>query len=98
MLTLNSYNQITTEKSVRNALSNLFAYNDVLFIGFGFVDSHIQDFLTEFKTNDVTNLNVFAVVPNSELSKVRENTLADLNVTPIRLEELNGDHGVTLLW
>lgn len=98
VLSLNSYNQITKDKSIRQALANLFASYDVLFIGFGFVDDHIREFLDEFKSYGVTNLNVFAVVPTSELTDVRETHLkTNLNVTPIRLEEVGGDHGVAHL-
>jgi SIR2-like domain len=97
VLTLGSYNRIIAEKSVRNALSHLFASRDVLFIGFGFVDEHIQSFLTEFEKEGITNLNVFAVAPSSELSKVREYSLRKLNVTPIRLDDSNGDYGVSHL-
>ena len=97
VLTLNSYNQILAEKSVRTALAHLFLSHDILFIGFGFADDHIENFLTEFRRDSITNLNVFAVIPDSELNVVKENSLRELNVTPIRLKEFSGDHGTAHL-
>lgn len=94
VLTLNSYNEITSDKSIRHALATLFASNNVLFIGFGFDDNHIREFLTEFKKYDVIGLNVFAVIPSSELTASRKKHLRNMNVTPIELKVTKKDYGV----
>ncbi len=98
VLSRKSYDEIELKNSkVRSFLSGVFQNFIVLFIGFGFADVHIDDFLREFKeTDSMGDSSVFALIttPSPDTpDRVRDQNLRFRYVNPIYLVD-RGDYGV----
>lgn len=94
VLTRSSYDQIVLDGSrVRKFLSGVFQAHVVLFIGFGFADSHIDDVLRDLKHDDeIGGSSVFALIPSPGPDRVQQAIRESQYVNPIYLID-RGDHG-----
>jgi hypothetical protein len=83
------------EERVRQFLAGVFQTRSVLFVGFGFVDSHIDDLLRHLKdTGAIGESTVFALIPSQlPTDRVLNDNLRVRSINPIYMAD-SGDYGV----